>query len=329
MRILVGTDAWYPQINGVVRTLAEVARTAEAFNSKMVFITPADFRTVPLPTYPEIRIAIPSIKKIEKRISAECPDAIHIATEGPIGHFVRRYCVTRQLPFTTFFHTRFPEYFSTRLVAPEPWTWAYLRQFHKPSNAVMVSTVGLKDELESRGFRNVVSVPHGVDANLFRPSLRTDLGIPRPIFLFVGRLSKEKNVEAFLGLDLPGSKMVVGDGPLLRRLRRRFPDASFVGSQTTQKLATIYASADVFVFPSRTDTFGLVLLEALASGLPIAAFPAQGPLDIIQRVPVGAIDSNLRTACLRALKVSRETCRAFALEMTWERSTRRFLRLAA
>ena len=276
MRILVATDAWHPQVNGVVRTLTTVAETAKSFGADVVFLTPQSFRTIALPSYPDLRVAIPSPLKIARLIEAARPDSIHIATEGPIGFLVRRYCRKRNLPFTTSFHTRFPEYISARSPIPESWVWRALRWFHGTSHAVMAATPALADELRHRGFANVVLWPRGVDAGRFRPG-SFDAGLPRPVFLSVGRVAVEKNLEAFLALDLPGTKVVVGDGPARAALAQQFPDVVFLGAMVGEQLSEIYAGADVFVFPSRTDTFGLVLLEALASGVPVAAYPVSGP----------------------------------------------------
>lgn len=333
MKILVATDAWHPQVNGVVRTLGHVAREARVLGADLEFLTPAEFWTLPLPSYPEIRLALPAPGEIARRIERARADAIHIATEGPLGAAVRRICLKRGLPFTTSFHTRFPDYLAERLPLPQRWTselaWSWLRRFHAPGAAVLAATPTLVQELGARGFQRVTLWPRGVDANLFRPrqdrahAVTRDL--PRPIFLTVGRVAVEKNVEAFLKLELPGSKLVVGDGPARGALARKFPKAVFMGARQGEELAQIYSAADVFVFPSRTDTFGLVLLEALASGLPVAAFPATAPRDVIGEAPVGALDEDLARACLGALECSRADCRDFALGMTWEASARIFL----
>jgi 1,2-diacylglycerol 3-alpha-glucosyltransferase/glucuronosyltransferase len=329
LKVLVATDAWHPQVNGVVRTLGHVAREGRTLGVELQFLTPDRFWTVPMPSYPEIRLALVGPRDVERHLQTESPDAIHIATEGPIGHAVRRICMRRRVPFTTSFHTRFPDYLAERLPVPERWTteltWAWLRRFHAPGAAIMAATPALVSELAMRGFKNVKLWPRGVDAQLFRPRSGVDLKLPRPVFLTVGRLAVEKNLDAFLALDLPGTKVVVGDGPLRSALGRKYPDAVFVGARHGEALANIYAAADVFVFPSRTDTFGLVLLEALASGLPVAAFPAAAPRDVIGNAPVGHLDEDLRRACLGALEYRREDCRAFALEMTWASSARIFL----
>lgn len=324
MRILIATDAWHPQINGVVRTLTMMADAARDVGTDISFLTPQSFATVGLPSYPDLRVAVPGPARIAKLIAGARPDNIHIATEGPIGLLVRRYCLKRGLPFTTSFHTRFPEYISARSPIPESWVWAGLRRFHAASQAVMAATPALAEELGARGFRNVTLWPRGVDTNLFRPR-DFDLGLPRPIFLSVGRIAVEKNLEAFLALDLPGTKIVVGDGPARAELERKYPDAVFLGAMQGERLAEAYAAADVFVFPSRTDTFGLVLLEALASGVPVAAFPVCGPKDVIGGVPVGVLDEDLAAACRGALTISREECRAFALKHTWENCARAFI----
>ena len=324
MRILVATDAWHPQVNGVVRTLTNMAEAARAFGVEISFLTPLSFRTFAMPSYPDLRLALPYQAKIARLIAEARPDSIHIATEGPIGLLVRRYCRKNQLPFTTSFHTRFPEYISARLPIPEAWIWTALRAFHGPSQAVMAATPALAGELRARGFRNVVLWPRGVDASQFHPRA-ADLGLPRPVFLCVGRVAVEKNLEAFLDLDLPGTKVIVGDGPARAALTRKYPQAVFLGARQGKELAEAYAAADVFVFPSKTDTFGLVLLEALASGLPVAAFPVTGPRDVIGNEPVGALNDDLRIACLTAVTISPQACLAFAARHTWEASARAFV----
>jgi glycosyltransferase involved in cell wall biosynthesis len=325
MRILVATDAWHPQINGVVQTLGEVARAAAALGATVTLLTPEGFPSLPLPTYPDFRLGLARPRTIARRIAEILPAAIHIATEGPVGFLVRHYCVKNRLAFTTSFHTRFPDYVSARVPVPERWTWSALRWFHGAGGGVMAATPGLEAELISRGFRNAMSWPLGVDAALFRPRPEADLGLPRPVFLTVARLAVEKNIEAFLALDLPGTKVVVGDGPAGAKLMRQFPNAVFLGARRGEDLASVYAAADVFVFPSRTDTYGLVLLEALASGVPIAAFPVAGPRDVVAGAPVAALDEDLGAACLKALALSRQQCRAFALGKSWETSARIFL----
>jgi glycosyltransferase involved in cell wall biosynthesis len=324
MRILVATDAWHPQVNGVVRTLTHMAEAAAAFGVDVSFLTPQSFRTVAMPSYPDLRLALPGRASIARLIADARPDSIHIATEGPIGVLVRRYCRRHELPFTTSFHTRFPEYISARLPIPASWIWAALRRFHGASQAVMAATPALASELRARGFRNVVLWPRGVDTGQFHPRA-VDLGLPRPVFLCVGRVAVEKNLEAFLELDLPGTKVIVGDGPARAALARKYPQAVFLGARQGEELAQAYAAADVFVFPSKTDTFGLVLLEALASGLPVAAFPVTGPRDVIGNHPVGALNEDLRIACLAAVTISPQACLEFAKRHTWEASARAFV----
>src|SRR5438552_6575760 len=323
-KILVATDAWHPQVNGVVRTLTAMAEAARGFGVEVSFLTPQSFRTIAMPSYPGLRLALPYPAKIARLIAAAKPDSIHIATEGPIGLLVRRYCRKRGLPFTTSFHTRFPEYVSARSPVPESWVWRALRAFHRPSQAVMAATPALAAGLRMHGFRNVVLWSRGVDTSLFHPR-SADLCLPMPVFLSVGRLAVEKNLEAFLDLDLPGTKLVVGDGPALTALQRKYPDAVFLGARHGEELAEIYAASDIFVFPSKTDTLGLVLLEALAGGLPVAAFPVTGPRDVIGPAPVGVLDEDLRAACLAALEISPQACVDFAAQHTWEASTRAFV----
>jgi glycosyltransferase involved in cell wall biosynthesis len=326
MRVLVATDAWHPQVNGVVRTLASLAESARKLGAGVAFLTPEGFPSVALPTYPSLRCALPTRREIAQRIELARPNAIHIATEGPIGHMVRGYCLKYGLPFTTSYTTRFPEYISARVpVLPEAWSYAVLRRFHAPATITMVSTHSLMAELSERGFRHLGLWTRGVDTELFRPERAIAVDLPRPLFISVGRVAVEKNLDAFLGLDLPGSKVVVGDGPQLDELRRRFPDAVFLGHLEGEALAAHLAAADVFVFPSKTDTFGIVQLEALACGVPVAAHPVTGPRDVVGGHAVGVLDDNLRRACLEALEVSRDACRAYALRHTWEMSARQFL----
>jgi len=332
-KLLIATDAWHPQVNGVVRTLGHLAREARTLGVQIEFLAPDGFLTLPMPSYPEIRLALIPPGGVARRLDKAAPDAIHIATEGPVGRALRKLCLKRGLPFTTSFHTRFPDYLAERLPLPEHWSssfgWRLMRDFHAPSAAVMAATPSLAAELTERGFPRVGLWPRGVDSDMFHPRTNADFGtdfaLPRPVFLTVGRLAPEKNVEAFLALDLPGCKVVVGDGPSRTVLQRRFPTAIFLGSRSGQALAAAYAAADVFVFPSCTDTYGLVLLEALASGVPVAAFPAAAPRDVIGEVPVGALDGDLRRACLAALALDRGDCREFACRLTWRASAEAFL----
>jgi glycosyltransferase involved in cell wall biosynthesis len=325
MRVLIATDAWHPQVNGVVRTLTSLAANARRFGATIDFLTPDGFFSFPLPTYPDLRLAVPNAGRIARRIEQFGPDAIHIATEGPIGHATRRYCIRRGLPFTTSYMTRFPEYISARIFIPESWSYWLLRRFHAAASATMVSTVSLMTELAKRGFTNLVMWTRGVDTDLFSPQPIVSLDFPRPIFLCAGRIAVEKNLPAFLSLDLPGTKVMIGDGPQEAELRRRFPDVKFLGLKEGRDLSAHMAAADVFVFPSKTDTFGIVQLESLACGVPIAAYPVTGPKDLIDNHPVGVLHPDLREACLGALRISREACRAFALTCSWEQSARQFM----
>jgi glycosyltransferase involved in cell wall biosynthesis len=325
MRILVATDAWFPQVNGVVRTLTALAKAMEGRGVEVAFLTPEGMPTVGLPSYPGIRIALPSPRAIAARIAEIKPDAIHIATEGPIGLVTRRYCGAHGRSFTTSFHTRFAEYVAARWPIPERLSWGCLRWFHNGGRGTMTATASLAEELTERGFRRVLRWPRGVDAGLFRPRPDANLGLLRPIFLTVGRLAVEKNIAAFLSLDLPGTKVVVGEGPARDELARLCPKAIFLGAKHGEELARIYAAADVFVFPSRTDTFGLVLLEALACGTPVAGFPVAATRDVVGSAPVAALDEDLRAACLRALALPRAACRQYAESMSWDESARCFL----
>jgi glycosyltransferase involved in cell wall biosynthesis len=325
MRILIATDAWHPQVNGVVRTLTSLARSAAALGAEVCFLTPDGFPSLGVPTYPGLRVALPNRREIAARIETASPDAIHIATEGPIGWAVRAYCRRRKLAFTTSYTTRFPEYIAVRTIIPAGLSYAVLRHFHAAAAMTMVATASLRQELGARGFRKLGTWTRGVDTDLFRPDAAAELDLPRPIFMTMGRVAVEKNLEAFLALNLPGSKVVIGDGPQKALLERRYPKARFLGEKTGQDLTSHLAAADVFVFPSLTDTFGVVQLEALACGTPVAAFPVTGPLDVIADHPVGALDTDLRSACIRALGASRESCRSFALERSWENSARQFI----
>ena len=330
MRVLVATDAVRPQVNGVVRSLEALAETAPRFGATIEFLPPDGFPTIPLPTYGEIRLAITGTSGVARRVAAlnaqgKSIDHIHIATEGPVGYAARRYCLRRGLPFTTSYHTRFPEYVAARTWIPEALTYAVLRRFHNAGDGAMVSTPTLARDLEARGFTRLMRWSRGVDAVRFNPRKRAPLDLPGPIFLYAGRLAPEKNLEAFLALDLPGSKVVAGEGPSSAMLRRAYPDVRFLGVRKGEDLARLYASSDVFVFPSRTDTFGMVLLEAMASGLPVAALPVAGPLDVVGSSGAGVLDEDLRAACLAALAIPRERARAHAEAFTWANATEQFL----
>jgi len=325
-RILLATDAWRPQVNGVVQTLDRLADQLAAIGVEAVFLTPSEFRTVPMPTYPDIRLALATPGAVRRRIAAIDPDHIHIVTEGPLGMLARWHCIASRRPFTTSYHTRFPEYVRARLPIPASWTYAWLKRFHNAGAGTLVATPSLRAELAGRGFSKLKPWTRGVDTELFNPSRRGDLGLPRPVFLFVGRVAVEKNIEAFLALDLPGSKAIVGTGPALNELKARYRRAHFLGQKRGLELAQAYASADVFVFPSRTDTFGVVLLEAMASGLPVAAYPVTGPIDVVG--PGGVLSEDLRSSATQALDIDRDIPRRHALTYSWSACAEMFMQHA-
>jgi len=312
-------------VNGVVRTMSSICGGLRAADHEPFVISPDLFRTVPCPGYPSIRLAVGAQAGIDRLLSRSRFDAIHLSTEGPLGIAARRFCLGRGLCFTTAFHTRFPEYLQHRFRLPLGWGYAALRRFHAPSSAVMVATETTRRELVARGFVRVVGWTRGVDTELFRPVVPGAVVLPPPVFLYVGRLAVEKNLPAFLDLDLPGSKLVVGDGPLLPALRRRYPQVHFAGARYGAELVRYYAAGDVLVFPSRTETFGLVMLEALACGVPVAAFPAPGPADVIASSGAGVIAEDLRDAALAAAAIPRERCREHALRFGWQASLDQFL----
>jgi glycosyltransferase involved in cell wall biosynthesis len=324
MRLLIATDAWRPQINGVVRSLERMFEAGPGFGVTPQMLTPEGFRQIGLPSYPDIRIALATRRAVAARIADFAPDHVHIATEGPIGWLTRAVCLTQKRAFTTSYHTRFPQYVSARWPIPESWSYRFLRRFHGPAQAIMVSTATVEAELRQHGFGKIVRWGRGVDLGLFHPREGSVLDLPRPIFLSVGRVAVEKNLEAFLSLRLPGSKVVVGDGPARADLQRAFPDAVFLGPRVGEELAAIYASSDVFVFPSLTDTFGIVLLEAAASGLPVAAFPVQGPSDVFAGSGAAVLDADLRSAALSALRIPRDICLELASRHSWARSAEQF-----
>ena len=324
MRILVATDAWRPQVNGVVRTYERVCEEAQKLGAEIDLLTPAAFHTVPAPTYPEIRLAIPGFGIVRRKFAAVMPDAVHIATEGPVGWMARAHCLSRRIPFTTSFHTRFPEYLKPRFGIPAPWTYRLMKAFHNAGAGVMVATPSLAEELVGRGFERILPWTRGVDTGQFAPSPSRRFG-DGPVFLYVGRVAVEKNLPAFLDLDLPGRKVVVGEGPQLAELKSRYPAVIFAGKRIGDDLAQCYASADVFVLPSRTETFGIVQLEAMASGLPVAAFPVTGPVDLITPGVTGVLSGDLKQAALDALTLDKTAVRAKALEYSWENAARLFL----
>lgn len=324
MKVMVVTDAWSPQVNGVVTTLRKMGEGLNNIGHEVCFVTPESFRSLPCPTYPEIRLSLLPYSGVKKEIGKFQPHALHIATEGPLGIAARRYCVKRGFPFTTAFHTRFPEYVQARTGIPVSLTYRWLKHFHGPSRALMVPTPMVRRDLEARGFTNTAAWTHGVDTVAFSPGERVFLEGERPIHLYVGRVAVEKSIEAFLKLDLPGSKWVVGEGPMRTELERKYPEVRFTGIKTPTELARYYRAADVFVFPSRTDAFGLVILESLACGTPVAAFPVSSPLDVIGDSGVGVLDEDLRQACVRTLDISRDKARRYAEQFGWEHSVSQF-----
>jgi glycosyltransferase involved in cell wall biosynthesis len=326
VRVMIVTDAWEPQVNGVVRTLKSTRRELEAMGHSVDMLTPLGFVTVPCPTYPDIRLSLFAGRKVARRIQEFAPHALHIATEGPLGVTARRYAVRHDLPFTTAYHTRFPEYVQARFALPLAWTYRFLRRFHGASRAVMAPTSVVVEDLRKWGFDNVVLWSRGVDLDVFQFKRSNRLNTTPPIYLYVGRVAVEKNVEAFLKLDLPGSKWVVGDGPALPAIRSKYPEVNYLGVLNQQELAEVYAAADVFVFPSKTDTFGLVLLEAMACGLPVAAYPVTGPVDVIGNSGAGVMDEDLRTACIKALDIDRAVARRHAERYSWRTATEQFER---
>ena len=325
MRLLIATDAWRPQVNGVVRTLeatiAEITRRGVTVET----LTPDLFSTVPMPGYREIPLSLTTPAEVRKRIERFGPDVVHVVTEGPLGWLVRRWCMSAGLAFASSYTTRFPEYVRARVPIPEAWSYSVLRHFHGAAAVTLVATPRLVDELGERGFGNLRLWPRGVDTSLFAPEKATPTHFPRPVFVTASRVAVEKNIEAFLRLDLPGTKVVIGSGPSEAMLRRKYPQVHFLGRLQGVELAGAIASADVFVFPSRTDTFGVVQLEALACGVPVAAFPVSGPLDAVGDPGVGRLDEDLRAASLACLDLDRRACRAYALTRSWERSADRYV----
>jgi glycosyltransferase involved in cell wall biosynthesis len=325
MRIIIVSDAWSPQINGVVITLHNTIRELERAGHTVATITPDGFRSIPCPTYPEIRLALFPARRVARRIDEFVPDAIHIATEGPLGLAARRHCLRTRRQFSTAYHTQFPEYVHARIRLPVGITYRWMRWFHAPASALMVATPDVHRRLAARGFANLAMWSRGVDTEVFNAGAHLELDDPRPIFLSAGRVAVEKNIEAFLALDLPGTKWVVGDGPARAALQRRFPGARFFGMKTGEDLAWYYRQANAFVFPSRTDTFGLVMLEAIASGTPVAAYPVTGPVDVVKPGMTGVLDTDLRAAALAALGLPRNVVSAHALESSWKSATAQFL----
>lgn len=325
-KIALVTDAWSPQINGVVTTLKTTVATLKELGCDVLVIEPSQFNTFACPTYQEIRLAWFPYAKMNRIINEFAPDAIHIATEGTLGHAARKWCLRNEVPFTTAYHTQFPEYFAARLPIPTSWIYGYLRRFHSAASRTMVATHSMEKVLESNGFKNIVRWSRGVDTNSFRPIGKEYLASERPIWLYAGRVSVEKNIEKFLCMDLPGSKVVVGDGPARPMLVSKYPDVKFVGYQHGESLVEHMASADVFVFPSRTDTFGLVLLEAMACGVPVAAYPVTGPVDVVEQGVSGVLHEDLEKAAKMAYRLRPEDCRAHAIKFSWSNATAQFIK---
>lgn len=324
MNILIVSDAWLPQTNGVVTTMTQVIRFLENSGHQVKVLHPALYTNIPMPRYPEIRLVVYA-KAFKQTIETFSPDAIHIVTEGPLGLRARALCLKKGWPFTTAFHTKFAEYANNRLpFIPVSWGYRYLRYFHRPAQNTLVSTQSLINELQDKGFEHLFKWNRGVDVELFHPKHRTVLDYPSPIHLYVGRVSVEKNLPAFLNLQLPGSKVVVGSGPALEHFKQAYPDVHFLGKQTGETLAQTFASADVFVFPSKTDTYGLVMLEALATGTPVAAYPVTGPVDVLT-TQSGVMDEDLKIAIEKALKLDRNECRNYARAFSWEICAQTFL----
>lgn len=324
MHVLIATDAWQPQVNGVATTLARLNDELKAQGNDVTVIAPHLFRTIAMPVYKSIPLALTRAKPVGKLIAAADPDWVHIATEGPIGWAARRYCLNMGLPFTTSYHTKFPEMIFKYTALPTALGYLWEKTFHSPSSGVMVASPSLEHDLRARGFKNLMRWSRGVDLDHFKP-MDTRLFGPKPVFIYVGRVSQEKDIGAFLNLSLPGRKVVVGDGPKLRSFQRRYADVLFTGEKQGDDLARHYASADVFVFPSRADTFGLVILEALAAGLPVAAYPVTGPIDIIEDGVSGSLNEDLEVAARTALTLSSQAARARAAQFTWHRSASQFI----
>lgn len=326
LRIAIVSDAYYPHISGVARSIEATKHELEKRGHEVLVIAPRDYRfKIPMPKYNEIKLVVAPYRKLKKKLDAFQPDSIHISVEGPLGMAARKYAKKRKMHYTTAYHTRFPEYAKIYAGIPLSFTYAYARHFHDSAAKVMVAAESLKKDLEEWGFKNLVLWPRGVDTELFTPDDPLDLPGKRPIFMYMGRIAAEKNLDAFLKLDLPGTKYVVGDGPDRKRLGKKYPDAVFVGYKFGKELAQHLAAADVFVFPSLTDTLGLVMLEANACGTPIATFPSQASSAVVKQGVNGIVSEDLKEACMKALNLSREACRKHALEFGWEKPADLFL----
>ena len=325
IKLAIVTDAWKPQVNGVVTTLGKTRDTAQQLGHQVTVINPSACKTIPCPTYPEIRLALNPGAYIKREIASFQPTHIHIATEGPLGLSARRFCINNGYAFTTSYHTQFPEYIRERAPIPLSLSYKFFRTFHSKATRTMVGTPHQREMLEQREFKNIVLWSRGVDTTIFKPSSKDFLDYPRPIWIYVGRVAIEKNIETFLSLDLPGTKVVIGDGPAMPELQAKYSDVKFEGYKFGQELATYVASGDVFVFPSLTDTFGVVMLEAMACGLPVAAFPVTGPRDVVREGVTGCLNEDLKTAALSALKLNSTDCLQQAQEYTWEKATQQFI----
>lgn len=325
IRLVIVTDAWKPQVNGVVTTLGKTRDTIQKLGHQVHVINPSECKTIPCPTYPEIRLALGAKKYVKREITEFQPTHIHIATEGPLGQAARKFCIKNNLAFTTSYHTQFPEYIRERFPIPLSISYKFFRHFHSKAKRTMVGTPHQRKILENRNFKNIALWTRGVDTEIFKPRSKDFLNYPKPIWIYVGRVAVEKNIESFLSLDLPGTKVVIGDGPATNELRTQYPKVKFEGYKFGEELATYIASGDVFVFPSLTDTFGVVMLEAMACGLPVAAFPVTGPRDVVRKGVTGVLDDDLKTAALEALKLDPQDCISQALEYTWEQATLQFI----
>ncbi len=326
LKIAFITDAWHPQINGVVTTIDNTCKTLRAQGDDVLLIAPDQFTTVPCPSYPSIKLSIFCYRKVQRLLDNFAPERIHIATEGPLGLAARKYCLRHNLAFTTSFHTLFAEYINLRFKFPLSWGYGLLHWFHKPATHTMIATARVEQDLASRGFDSskFVRWSRGVDVERFKPRNKDFLDYPRPILMYVGRVAIEKNLDAFLSITTPGTKVVVGDGPSLSTLQRRYPEVVFTGFRTGDPLAETMAAADVFVFPSKTDTFGIVMLDALACGVPVAAYPVQGPIDVIRDNQTGCLRENLAEAITAALQLDSDACRQQALEYSWQNCSAQF-----
>ena len=328
-KILIVTDAWHPQVNGVVTTLSYLVEELKKQNHEVFLITPNDFITIPCPTYPEIKLSINAYPKVYKKIKEINAHIVHIATEGPLGFFARRYCMKNNIKFTSSLHTKFAEYVNKRTHIPVAVGYSFLRYFHKPANKILVTTKNMENELTKRNFKNLVVWSRGVNRNIFGKVEKANVSLPSPIYIYVGRVAIEKNIKAFLDIKIEGSKIVVGDGPQFNELKKKYKDVLFTGMLKEKAVASYLAASDVFVFPSKTDTFGIVIIEALAAGVPVAAYPVTGPLDILQNTKADCLDWDLKESMKKALKIKKEECKEIAKQYTWENCAKVFLQTAS